>query len=147
MTERMRPSSMISSPAMVLPAGVVTWSFSAAGCIPVCSTMRAAPWNICAAICIAVSRRSPMRTPPSESASSMMYAKAGPLPLRLVTASIALSSASRQPPTLLKISMAISAWSSVTPGPRAITVIPSPIRQGVLGMARTTALLGSQPAS
>jgi hypothetical protein len=35
----------------------------------------------------------------------------------------------------------------VTPGARAITVIPSPIRQGVLGIARTTALPGSQLAS
>ena len=77
----------------------------------------------------------------------MMYAKAGPLPFRLVTASIALSSASRQPPTQPKIAVATSACSSVTPAPRAITVIPSPIRQGVLGIARTTALPGSQPAS
>jgi hypothetical protein len=35
----------------------------------------------------------------------------------------------------------------VTLAPRAITVIPSPITAGVLGIARTTALCGSQPAS
>ena len=77
----------------------------------------------------------------------MMYANAGPLPFRLVTASIVLSSASRQPPTQPKISIATFACSSVTPAPRAMTVMPSPIRQGVLGIARTTALFGSQPAS
>src|SRR3569623_1930287 len=52
-----------------------------------------------------------------------------------------------QRPTARKISSAAPACASVTLAPRAITVIPSPIRQGVFGMARMTALSGSHPAS
>ena len=85
--------------------------------------MRAAPWNICAAIWMATSRRSPIITPPSASDSRMTYAKAGPLELRAVTASICLSSSSRQRPTARKISIATSAWASETPASRAMTVI------------------------
>jgi len=43
--ERILPSSIVSRPAMVHPPGVVTESLMAAGCAPVVSTIRAAPWR------------------------------------------------------------------------------------------------------
>ena len=47
---RSPPSSSSRRPSTVQPAGVVTISFSFAGCSPVCRTMFAAPCTICAAI-------------------------------------------------------------------------------------------------
>ena len=96
---------------------------------------------------MAASRRSPIRTPPSASASSMMYANAGPLPFRLVTASMSLSSISRQRPRCGRSPSPSSACASVTLAPRAMTVIPSPMRQGRVRHGADDGALGSQPDS
>src|SRR2546426_2919316 len=69
---RRPPSSSSSIPSMVQPAGVVTISFSLAGCSPVCRTMLDAPRTICAANCVAASRGKPTLTPASIKDSMMM---------------------------------------------------------------------------
>ena len=84
--------SSTRSPAIVVPAGDVTWSRSSAGCLPVSSTILAAPKSVCAANSSASLRGSPAATPPSASASMTRKAKAGPLPESPVTASIMDSS-------------------------------------------------------
>lgn len=56
-------------PAIVVPPGEQTWSFSCPGCSPVLRIRSAAPRNIVAAIRVEVVRVSPAKTPPSESAS------------------------------------------------------------------------------
>ena len=109
--------------------------------------MRAAPWNTCAAICSATWRGSPIITPPSAIASIITYTKAGPLPPRLVTASITLSSTPMQRPPVSNSPVAAATAGPPTPRPRASTVMPSPIRHGVLGIARITADSGNHPAS
>eukprot|EP00962_Isochrysis_galbana_P025494 scaffold7863_cov118-Isochrysis_galbana.AAC.7 len=60
-------------PAPHLPAHTQphTRSLSAPGCLPVSSTMAAAPFIVCAASFSATSRGSPARTPPSARASIM----------------------------------------------------------------------------
>ena len=79
--------SSACSPAMVVPPGLATASFSAPGCCPVSSTIFAAPSTVWAASASATSRGRPHFTPPSASASMNTYTNAGPLPLRPVTAS------------------------------------------------------------
>ena len=53
----------------VVPPGLATMSLSAPGCSRVSSTILADPSTVCAARMLATSRGSPMRTPPSLSAS------------------------------------------------------------------------------
>ncbi len=57
---------------MVQPAGVVTSSLSAAGCLPVANTISAAPSSVRAARVMATARGNPIITPPSANASIMM---------------------------------------------------------------------------
>ena len=54
-----RPRSSACSPAMVVPPGLATASFSAPGCWPVSSTIFAAPSTVCAASARATSRGRP----------------------------------------------------------------------------------------
>lgn len=56
------------------------------GCVPVSSTIVAAPLTVCAASLRAVARGRPIRTPPSARASISTKMYAGPLPLTPVTA-------------------------------------------------------------
>src|SRR5262249_19526824 len=58
--------SSACSPAMVVPPGLATMSFSAPGCWPVSRTILAAPRTVWAARAVATSRGSPTRTPPSD---------------------------------------------------------------------------------
>src|SRR5437867_4138493 len=97
--ERTPPASSACSPAMVVPPGDATLSFNRAGCSPVSSTCLAAPSTVCAASVKAVSRGSPIFTPPSARASMIWNTYAGPLPLRPVTASINRSSTTTTVPT------------------------------------------------
>ena len=85
---RKAPFSSASIPAIVVPPGLATWSFSTPGCSPVAWHMAAAPLTVCTASCIATPRGSPARTPPSARASIIMKTYAGPLPLRPVTAEV-----------------------------------------------------------
>src|SRR5579884_2579474 len=70
-TPRTPPRSRACNPAMVVPPGLATASFSAPGCCPVSSTIRAEPSTVCAASAVATSRGKPTRTPPSDRASIM----------------------------------------------------------------------------
>ena len=61
----------------------------------------------------------------------------GSLALRPVV-SMCFSSSSRKRPRGEKISLASATWASLAPLPLATTVMPLPMEQGVLGMARST---------
>src|SRR2546427_3088961 len=61
---RRRPCSSACRPAMVVPPGEATLSFSLPGCSPVSRTIRAAPSTVCAARARAASRGNPIFTPP-----------------------------------------------------------------------------------
>ncbi len=51
------PASNACKPAIVVPPGLATRSFSTAGCSPVISTISAAPRTVWAAICVAIGAR------------------------------------------------------------------------------------------
>ena len=88
---RTPPSSSSCAPSIVVPPGLQTMSLSSPGCLPVSSTIFAVPSIVCAANRVEMSRGKPAATPPSLSASMIMYPYAGPLPLSPVTALINLS--------------------------------------------------------
>mmetsp|Transcript_2947 Transcript_2947/g.7974 ORF Transcript_2947/g.7974 Transcript_2947/m.7974 type:complete len:226 (-) Transcript_2947:78-755(-) len=131
---------------MVVPAGEVTMSFSSPGCLPVSSTILAAPMTVWAASFVATGLGRPDLTPPSDRASIMRKTYAGPLPLRPVTASRKDSSTDMVMPTVANRDLTSSTSDGVTSSLAAIADADSPTRQGVFGMIRTTlALGGSKP--
>src|SRR5437660_3782648 len=65
---RRRPCSSACKPAMVVPPGEATLSFSLPRCSPVSRTIRAEPSTVCVARARAPSRGKPILTPPSASA-------------------------------------------------------------------------------
>lgn len=69
----MLPFSKAWTPVIVVPPGEHTSSFNWIGCLPVSSTVLAAPSNVCAANFIAVALAIPCLTPPSASASIIRY--------------------------------------------------------------------------
>ena len=77
-----------------------------------------------------------MSTPPSASASMIVYTYAGPLPLRPVTASSRLSFTRTARPTPPKIFCAISASASVACVPVANPDAPASTSAGVFGITR-----------
>ena len=83
---------------MVAPPGEHTLSFRMAGCVPVSTTILAAPNTVWAAIYWAMALGSPCLTPPSASASMNMKTYAGPLPLSPDTASSRFSLTSKEIP-------------------------------------------------
>src|SRR5882762_3641041 len=121
---RSLPSSSSNIPSIVQPAGVVTASFSCAGCSPVSSTTLAAPFIVWAASSVATSRGKPTFTPASASDSKIMYANAGPLAESPVTASIFFSSTTTVRPTASNMARAVSRCSAPAWAPRQIPVIP-----------------------
>ena len=123
---------------MVVPLGVVTASFSMAGCSPVSTTIAPAPRTVCAASLSATSRGRPILTPPSASASMTMYRNAGPLADRPVTASMWRSSSTSVWPTAPNICSARARSLVDAREPPASAVMPSRTSAGVFGMARTT---------
>mmetsp|Transcript_74488 Transcript_74488/g.125495 ORF Transcript_74488/g.125495 Transcript_74488/m.125495 type:complete len:207 (-) Transcript_74488:178-798(-) len=131
-------ASNVATPSMVVPPGEVTASFNCPGCLPVSSTIFAAPCTVCAASCVATFRGRPAATPPSDSASMNMYTYAGPLPLSPVTASSSRSSTEYAMPTLSKRLLMTSMSSLVALAPRAKAEAEQPTIHGVLGMTRTT---------
>src|SRR5919108_3889053 len=66
---RMPPSSSAAMPAMVVPPGLDTMSFSAPGCMPVSASRCAEPSTVWVASVMAVARSRPILTPPSASDS------------------------------------------------------------------------------
>mmetsp|Transcript_27566 Transcript_27566/g.51217 ORF Transcript_27566/g.51217 Transcript_27566/m.51217 type:complete len:364 (-) Transcript_27566:194-1285(-) len=141
---RKPPFSSASTPAIVVPPGDVTPSFSCPGCLPVCRTISAAPFTICAASCVATALGRPHRTPPSERASMNWNTYAGPDPERPVTASRFDSVTSTATPTDPKIFSTTFLSLGDASLPRAKPLAASPTRQGVLGMTRTTLRPGSK---
>src|SRR5262249_4259492 len=77
---RIPPASSAATPAIEVPPGELTMSFSAPGCMPVSSNSFAAPSTVWVASVMAVMRSSPIRTPPSASDSMTTATYAGPEP-------------------------------------------------------------------
>ncbi|OPZ25772.1 MAG: hypothetical protein BWZ01_02367 [Deltaproteobacteria bacterium ADurb.BinA179] len=125
-------------PSIVVPPGEATISLRSPGCLPVSSTMAAAPFSVAAASSIARFLGSPARTPPSAMASTKRKQNAGPDPDRAVTAFISLSSTCIHLPTEENISRAVLTSSSVHEGEAQRADAPSRTRAGVLGMTLTT---------
>eukprot|EP00581_Thalassiosira_minuscula_P020594 CAMPEP_0184440160 /NCGR_PEP_ID=MMETSP0738-20130409/753202_1 /TAXON_ID=385413 /ORGANISM="Thalassiosira miniscula, Strain CCMP1093" /LENGTH=121 /DNA_ID=CAMNT_0026808017 /DNA_START=94 /DNA_END=459 /DNA_ORIENTATION=+ len=63
------PFSKASTPAIVVPPGLVTASFNSPGCFPVFNTISAAPLTVWAANFVATVLGKPALTPPSLNAS------------------------------------------------------------------------------
>ena len=66
---RRPPASSVCRPAMAVPPGLVTWSFSSPGCLPVSMSRWAEPSTVWAASSWAVRRSRPTFTPASAGAS------------------------------------------------------------------------------
>ena len=126
-----RPArSSACSPAMVVPPGLATASFSAPGCWPVSRTIFALPSTVCAASASATSRGKPHLTPPSASASMKTYTNAGPLPERPVTASSSGSATRNAFPTAPKSFPTSSTSSGVAVEPGRISRCARPDEAG-----------------
>src|SRR5439155_7675408 len=122
---RMPPSSSAAIPAIDVPPGELTMSLSAPGCRFVSSRSLAAPSTVCVASVIAVTRSSPIFTPPSASDSMTTATYAGPEPDRPVTASISSSSITTTLPTAPTISSTVSRSPASRSFAFAIAVAPS----------------------
>src|SRR5256712_4868290 len=133
---RIPPSSSAAMPAIEVPPGEQTMSLTAPGWSPVSRNSVAAPRTVWVARFIAVIRSSPIRTPPSASASITTAMYAGPEPDRPVTASIRSSPSTTTRPTALKISPAVSRSPASRPSAFATAVTPSRTRAGVFGITR-----------
>mmetsp|Transcript_38228 Transcript_38228/g.53065 ORF Transcript_38228/g.53065 Transcript_38228/m.53065 type:complete len:206 (-) Transcript_38228:573-1190(-) len=131
-------SSIACNPAMVVPPGEVTMSFKAPGCLPVSITILDAPYTVCAARDMAMSRGRPARTPPSANASIITNTYAGPLPLSPVTASSSFSSTLWMTPTDAKRAPASFSSASSQPEARHMAAAVCPTRVATLGITRTT---------
>mmetsp|Transcript_8190 Transcript_8190/g.17680 ORF Transcript_8190/g.17680 Transcript_8190/m.17680 type:complete len:223 (+) Transcript_8190:226-894(+) len=134
--------SSASTPAIVVPPGLVTSSLSFPGCSLLSNTITAAPLTVCAASSIATSLGNPERTPPSASASINWYTYAGPLPLKPVTAFNKISLIFLATPTDLRSFSTISSSFPLQSLPIAYPDAASPTRQGVFGITRTIRLSG-----
>mmetsp|Transcript_16155 Transcript_16155/g.44736 ORF Transcript_16155/g.44736 Transcript_16155/m.44736 type:complete len:263 (-) Transcript_16155:290-1078(-) len=136
--------SSASTPAIVVPPGLVTSSLSFPGCclLSLFKTISAAPFTVCAASSIATSLGNPERTPPSASASMNKYTYAGPLPLKPVTAFNKTSLSFLATPTAPRSFATISSSFSLQRLPIAYPEAASPTRQGVFGITRTMRLPG-----
>ena len=99
---RTLPSSRTSSPPMVQPPGVLTFSLTKAGCSPL-STIPAVPLMVCAAISCASARGNPIATAPSARDSIISARNAGPDPHNAVDTSIILAGKCTTRPICLKI--------------------------------------------
>mmetsp|Transcript_30273 Transcript_30273/g.81370 ORF Transcript_30273/g.81370 Transcript_30273/m.81370 type:complete len:215 (+) Transcript_30273:420-1064(+) len=140
---RIWPCSRACTPAMVVPPGLVTWSLSSPGCLPVSRTMVAAPRTVFAASCVATGRGSPALTPPSLSASMNWNTYAGPEPDRPVTASRSASLTLNAVPRAPSMEPTTAASAGVHDSLGAYAAASSPTRHGVLGMTRTTRFVGA----
>ncbi|KAJ6263183.1 hypothetical protein Dda_1744 [Drechslerella dactyloides] len=140
---RSRPSSSTSSPPIVQPAGVLTFSLIIAGCSP-SITIPAVPRIVCAAIIWASTRGKPIITPPSAMASSTSAMKAGPLPHSAVEASMCFSGRKMARPICEKIQKTRSRSScGMTAGSQVMTVMDSRMREAVLGITLIIRVDGS----
>lgn len=134
---RRLPSSSTSSPPIVHPPGVDTFSWIKAGCSPE-RTIPAVPLIVCAAISRASALGRPIATAPSIRDWSMRAINAGPEPHRAVETSIIEGGRCTTRPMRLNIQV-VRASSSVGIGGSdvAMTVIDSRSIAAVFGMART----------
>lgn len=98
---------------MVVPPGEQTSSLRTSGCLPVSSTILAAPSTDWAASLTASPLGIPLRTAASAMASITMYTNAGELPATPVTASILDSGTSTARPTAPRTSVTLEASSAV----------------------------------
>ena len=135
--ERMPFSSSTRRPSMVVPAGEQTASFSAAGCWPVSSTIRAEPATAAAAMRYADALGNPSATPASAMASMNIYTYAGEQPATAVAASKRCSESTSPSPNDWTKAMTRALSASLSPSPYATDVIPQPMAAGVLGINRT----------
>lgn len=107
---------------------LVTLSLMAAGCIPLLSTILAAPCIVCAASSSASRRGRPIMTAPSTIASRKTHANAGPDPASAVHASKCFSGRKRHLPTEEKIERTIDeSMAGASAGSGERMVIPSRI--------------------
>ncbi|EEQ45433.1 conserved hypothetical protein [Candida albicans WO-1] len=131
-------SSMVNKPPIVVPPGVHTLLFNAAGCSPVSKTIRAVPSITLAAATDATSYGIPILTAPSIMDSIINKQKAGPDPINEVAMSMFFSGIFTVIPTV-SINFITNSWlSSLTSGANAIAAVPQPNSAGVLVMTLAT---------
>lgn len=132
-----RPArSSACTPAMVLPAGLHTSSFSWPGCRPLSSASAAAP-STAPPHTSAPWRGHAASTAPSASASINICAQAPTQPEITLPASIRPSSITSNSPAAASRVHSSAAWAPLACSFFTTSVMPLPMAQGVLGIMRT----------